>query len=124
MVEIFEDMPEGVLGFKFTGEVTRADYDDVLMPPIIEQIESGGKVRALAQVGPDFEGYQKGAVWDDLKASGEWGVGHHSSWERIALVTDSRKLRTLASAFGWMSPGELKTFKLDELENAKSWASA
>lgn len=123
MIEPIEDMPDGVLGFQVTGEVTRADYDDVLMPPILEQLESGSMVRALAQIGPDFEGYEKGDAWDDLKESGDWGIGHHSSWDRIALVTDSRRLRTLASAFGWMSPGELKTFKLGQLEEAKTWAS-
>ena len=40
------------------------------------------------------------------------------------MVTDERKIRKLASMFGWMSPGELKTFKLDELEEAKAWAAA
>ena len=124
MIEQLEDMPDGVLGFDISGEVTRADYDDVLMPPIIGQIEDGGKVRALVQIGPDFEGYEAGAVWEDLKAGGKWGVGRHASWERIAVVTYSRKLRALMSAFGWMSPGELKVFKLEELEAAKTWAAS
>ena len=124
MIEPIEDMPDGVLGFKITGEVTRADYDDVLMPPIRKAIESGARVRALTQIGPGFEGYDKGAVWEDVKAGAVWGVGRHSSWECIAVVTDERKIRKLASMFGWMSPGELKTFKLDELEEAKAWAAA
>jgi len=123
MIERLEDMPDGVLGFKLTGEITRADYDDVLMPAIRVAIESGTKVRALTQIGPGFDGYDKGAVWADVKAGAEWGIGGHSSWECIALVTDERKLRKLASIFGWMSPGELKTFKLKELDEAKAWTS-
>ncbi len=123
MIELLHDMPEGVLGFKISGEVSRADYDDVLMPPIRKAIEGGTKVRALTQIGPGFEGYDKDAVWEDVKAGVEWGVGRHSAWECIAVVTDERKLRKLASLFGWMSPGELKTFKLDQLEDAKTWAS-
>jgi hypothetical protein len=123
MITVRDDMPDGVLGFDISDEVTRADYDDVLMPPIEAVIEGGGKVRALIQIGPDFEGYEAGAVWEDLKAGGKWGIGRHSSWERIALVTDSRKLRALGSAFGWMSPGEVEIFKLDELEAAKTWTA-
>ncbi|MBK5232269.1 MAG: STAS/SEC14 domain-containing protein [Thermoleophilia bacterium] len=123
MIEQLENMPDGVLGFIFTGEITRTDYDDVLMPPIRKAIESGDKVRALTQIGPGFEGYEAGAVWEDVKAGVEWGVGKHSSWERIAVVTDGKKLSRLASAFGWMAPGEVKVFKLDELEAAKAWVS-
>lgn len=123
MIEVMDNLPEGVLGFLITGEVTRADYDDVLMPPIIDEVKSGGKVRALVQIGPDFEGYEAGAVWADVKAGAEFGIGRHSSWERIAVVTNGRKLRALASALGWMSPGELQVFSLDEVETAKAWTA-
>ena len=123
MIELLDDMPNGVLGFLITGEVTRSDYDEVLMPPIRETIESGTKVRAVCQIGPGFEGYDKGAVWEDVKAGAEWGIGRHSAWERIAIVTDERKIRKLMSMFGWMSPGELKTFKLGQIEAAMTWAS-
>ncbi|MGK2955946.1 MAG: STAS/SEC14 domain-containing protein [Solirubrobacterales bacterium] len=123
VITVRTDMPEGVLGFDISGEVTRADYDDVLMPLIIEHIESGEKVRALVQIGPDFEGYEAGAVWEDVKAGGEFGIGRHSSFERIAVVTDSRKLRTLASVFHWMAPGEVDVYKLKDIETAKAWTA-
>jgi len=118
-----KDMPEGVMGFLFTGEISREDYDDVLMPPIRKLIEGGGKVRAICQLGPDFDGYDKGAVWEDVKMGAEWGIGKHNSWECIAVLTDMKKLKRLASLFGWMSPGELKMFDLGQLEEAKSWAA-
>lgn len=123
MIEIMDDVPEGVLGFSFSGAITRADYDEILMPPIRQAIESGDKVRALCLLGPDFDGYDKGAVWEDVKAGAEWGIGRHSSWDRIAVVTDQRKIRKLASMLGWMSPGELKVFGTGQIEAARVWAS-
>ncbi len=116
-------MPEGVLGFLVTGEVTREDYEVVLMPPIRELIEGGGKVRAVCQIGPDFHGYDKDADWEDVKQGAEWGIGPHDDWHRIAVVTDEKKLRKATRIFGWLAPGEAKLFRVSELEQAAAWAA-
>jgi hypothetical protein len=122
MIERVE-MPAGAIGFRISGEVTRGDYEDVLIPAIREAIEGGGEIRCFCQVGPDFEGYEAAAMWEDLKTGFDYGIGHHSSWKRLALVTDVEWIRHLAALFGWMSPGEMKTFALEEAERAKSWVS-
>lgn len=116
-------MPDGVLGFKVSGEVSRTDYDEVLMPPIRKLIEDGGKVKAVCQIGPDFHGYDKDAEWDDVKQGAEWGIGPHDDWHRIAVVTDEKKLRKVTKIFGWLAPGEAKLFRVSELEKAADWAS-
>jgi len=118
------DAPEGAQGFRVFGEVTKRDYDEVLIPLIRDAIEAGEELRFLCQVGPDFEGYEAGAVWDDIKTGLKYGVGDHSSWKRIALVTDIDWVRSLAGLFGWMTPGELKLFSLDEIDRAKAWVVA
>lgn len=116
-------MPEGTIGFRFSGEVSRRDYDDVLTPALQEAFESGEPVRCLCQLGSDFEGYEAGAVWEDVKTGAKFGVGHLSAWKRTALVTDVDWIRHATAMFGWMTPGELKLFSLDELEQAKSWVA-
>ncbi len=120
MIERLTDMPEGSIGFRFSGEITRADYDEVLIPALDEAFEAG-EVRCLCQLGPGFEGYEAGAVWEDLKTGARFGVGHLSAWKRTALVADVDWVRHLAALFGWMTPGELKVFSLEELEQAKAW---
>ncbi len=123
MIERLTDMPAGTLGFVLTGEVTRADYEEVLIPPLREAVESGGEIRCLCQLGPGFEGYEAGAIWEDMKAGARFGVGHHSAWRRMALVTDVEWARHLTALFGWLSPGELRLFALDEFEAARDWVA-
>ncbi len=123
MIEKLDDTPEGVLGLRFYGEVTRSDYEEVLIPALNEAFESGEPVRCLCQLGPDFDGYEAGAMWEDLKTGARFGFGHLSDWKRMALVTDVEWVRHMTALFGWMSPGELKLFGLDQLDEAKSWVA-
>jgi SpoIIAA-like len=48
---------------------------------------------------------------------------HLTKWKRIALVTDLDWMITVASLFGWMTPGELKRFPVAEREQAIAWAA-
>ena len=124
MIERIADMPEGTLGFVFSGEITRADYEETLIPPIREAIESEQEIRCLCQLGQEFDGYEAGAVWEDLKTGATYGFGHLSAWRRIALVTDIEWIRHATALFGWMSPGELRLFAADQLDDAKDWVAA
>ena len=123
MIEPIEEMPKGTIGFCFSGEVSRADYDDVLVPALNEAFESGEPVRCLCQLGPGFEGYEAGAVWEDIKTGARFGVGHLPAWKRTALATDVEWVQHVTALFGWMAPGELKVFSIEELEQAKSWVA-
>ncbi len=123
MIERIDDMPEGTDGFSFSGEVTRQDYDDVLLPALRDAIDREEPIRVLCVLGDDFEGYEAGAVWADLKTGAQYGVGHHSAWRRMALATDIEWVRHLAALFGWMSPGELRVFPLAEVGDARVWVA-
>jgi hypothetical protein len=122
MIEPIEGMPEGTVGLRFSGGISRNDYDTVLVPALEEAFERGS-VRCLCQLGPEFEGYEAGAVWEDVKTGAKFGVGRHSAWKRMALATDVEWVRHMVPLFGWMAPGELKLFPLAELEQAKAWVA-
>jgi hypothetical protein len=124
MIERIADMPDRTIGFAFSGEVTRSDYEETLIPPIREAIENEEKIRCLCVLGPEFDGYEAGAVWEDLKTGARYGFGHLSSWQRMALVTDVEWVRHATALFGWMAPGELKLFGNDQLDDAKEWVAA
>jgi hypothetical protein len=123
VIERIAEMPEGTIGFRFTGEITRADYEETLIPPIREAIENEREIRCLCQLGQEFDGYEAGAVWEDLKTGARYGLGHLSAWRRIALVTDVEWIRHATALFGWMSPGELRLFGADRLDEAKEWVA-
>jgi hypothetical protein len=112
------DLPEGVIGFEATGEIQESDYRDVLMPAVRAMWERGQEVR-IVLVFDRWEGLSTGAAWQDLKL----GVEHLTKWKRIALVTDLDWMITVASLFGWMTPGELKRFPVAQRAEAIAWAA-
>jgi len=50
-------------------------------------------------------------------------VKHRGLWRRTAIVTDKDWLRHAVSAFGWLSPGELRVYEPDQLDQAVAWAA-
>jgi SpoIIAA-like len=51
------------------------------------------------------------------------GVENWRAWERIALVTDVDWMRHGTEWFGWMTPGEVQHFPLDQRAEAIAWAA-
>lgn len=120
MIELLPDLPDGVLGFEAVGEIHSDDYEQVLLPKVEEATSAGRKLRIVYVLGDRFTGYSTGAAWEDTKV----GLEHLKAWERCALVTDLDWVRHLTSLFGWMVPGQFRTFGLAELDAAKAWAAA
>ena len=123
MVERLDGLPAGVIGFRLTGKLSRDDYHDALMQPIYAALDRGEKLKILIELPDEFDGLDLGALWEDMKAAGSVGLKHRDSWERFALVTDKDWVRHGVSAFGWISPGELRVFEPGELEQATAWVA-
>ena len=121
MVERLDGLPAGVIGFRLTGKLSRDDYHDALMQPIYAALDRGEKLKILIELPDEFDGLDLGALWEDMKAAGSVGLKHRDSWERFALVTDKDWVRHGVSAFGWISPGELRVFEAGERERAVAW---
>jgi hypothetical protein len=111
------DMPPGVIGFEAAGKLKAEDYRDVVLPAL-ELAAASGEVRFVI-VMDDFDGMSGGALWQDLKL----GIEHLRAWKRIALVTDIEWMHRLTDLFGWMSPGETKTFPIAERDAAIAWVA-
>ena len=121
MVDRLVDMPDGTVGFKASGKLTREDYTEVLEPAINEAIEAG-EVRMLYLL-TDFEGLEPGAWVEDAKTGVTKGLANHQAWKRSAIVTDVDWIRKGALLFAWMVPGEIKVCEPDELDEAKAWVA-
>jgi len=122
VIEALEGMPDGTIGFRATGRVTREEYRDVLVPPMRAAAEAGD-VRMVFAVGPGFEKFELGALGEDTKTGITLGLGHPKAWKRIALVTDVDWIANVLHMFGWLTPGEVKLYGLDGLEDAKAWVA-
>ena len=121
MIEAFTDLPDGVLGFRFTGHVTKDEYADVLAPPLKDRIEKKQKIKLLIEIDDDFDRFEAGAFWEDLKFGLGTGVTHLSAWERMALVSDADWVHRAISLFGWLTPGDVKVYPLSQRGEAIAW---
>jgi len=117
MLELIPDLPDRVVGIRAIGDVEDDDYEEVLVPAIEDCLSRHEKVRFLYVLGPEFEGYEADAAWEDVKL----GMKTFTSYERIAVVTDSVFVRRSVKAFGWLMPGEVRVFAMDGLDEATAW---
>jgi hypothetical protein len=122
MLTVIPDLPAGVVGVEAEGQVTAGDYEQVLVPAVdaARKATPEGKVRMLYVLGSDFPGYTTGAAWEDAKL----GLGQIRTWERIAIVSDADWLRRAVHGLGWMMPGEVHVFGMDERDAARAWVTS
>ena len=121
MMEQIDGMPDGVLGLRSTGKLSKADYTDVLAPALARAIDSG-EVRLL-YVLDGFDGLEPGAWIEDAKMGLNVWVRHHSVWRRFALVTDVEWVARATRTFAWVGPGESRVFAMGEEPAARDWVA-
>jgi SpoIIAA-like len=119
MVELIPDLPDGVVGVRGTGRITGADYESVIIPAVEAELAKHRKVRFLYHLGPDFTGFDAGALWDDTKI----GLRHFNAWERIAVVSDVDWVRGVIKLVGLAMPGHVRVYRNDQLADARAWVS-
>jgi hypothetical protein len=120
LIELIEGLGDGVIGARAVGEVTADDYESTLIPAVEAALAIRDKIRMLYVLGTEFEGYEAEAALDDTRM----GLHHWSDFERIAVVTDHGVYRTAIKGFGFLMPGEVRVFGVDELDEAKDWISS
>jgi hypothetical protein len=123
MIERLTDMPEGTIGFRAAGDISRADYAEVLVPELHRALAAGGGLRTLYVI-EDLDEIEAAALWADSKLGFDLGVRHHGAWVRSAIVTDIEWMARATRLFAWMIPGEARVFGLAELDEAKAWVAA
>ena len=121
MIELLQDMPEGVIGIRVSGRVLGDDLRK--FKPAMDEMLNTDELRIVEVIAPDYEGFGPGGLVEDLKMGFGALFKHHSAFKRIAVVSDKEWVAHTLHALAWMVPGELKIFGLDELEPAKQWAA-
>lgn len=117
MIEIVEETAEGILEIRASGRVTEQDYEEKLLPALRRAQDGAVPVRLLYQIGPGFEGYSPGAVLADARL----GLRHWRGFEKIAVATDSDRIETGVKMFGFTLPCPVRTFGIDEIDEARRW---
>lgn len=120
MIEEMQDMPAGVSGIRISGRVTAEDFDR--FRPTLDRMLNSDEIRFVEVIGPDYEGFGSGGLLADVK-QGFTTLKHIRAFRRTAIVSDTQWIAHAVHAMGWMIPGELKLFGMDELDAATAWAA-
>ena len=117
MIEVLKEFPDNVAAFVCHGHVTKDDYESVLIPDVEDRLKRHDKVRVYYEVAGDFDGIDPGAAWEDTKL----GLSHLFGWERFAVVTDVDWIHHAVKFFGFVMPGQMRTFPAAEASEARRW---
>jgi SpoIIAA-like len=120
VIKVLEGFPDPIVAVLAEGQVTRQDYEEVLIPRVKQALAKHAKVRLYYELGSAFNGIDAGAAWEDFKI----GLEHVTRWERIAVVTDVQWLRLTLGAFRFMMPGKLSVFPTSQTIEARAWIKA
>ena len=120
MIEVLNDVASNVAGFKARGEVTKHDYETVVVPQVESKLASAGKIHFLLYLDTDVSNYTAGAWLED----GLIGLKHFTKWHKMAIVSDQEGVRKFTDLFSFIAPGEAKGFGKDEYEAAKTWVAS
>jgi len=121
MIEVLEDMPEGVTGIRVSGRVSGEEIRE--FKSVMDKLTNTGEIRIVEVIASDYKGFGPGGLVEDLKLGLGTLFQHHSAFKRIAVVSDREWVAHTVHALAWMIPGEISVFGLDELEPAKKWAA-
>lgn len=117
MVEQLKSPFRQILGFRISGKLHDADYDQ-LIPVIKAAIKEQGTIRLLV-VMEDFHGWDLHAIWDDTKCA----AMHFADFDYIALVGDKPWEHWLAGLCKISSMAKVKYFHKTELDEAWHWVA-
>jgi hypothetical protein len=119
MIELMP-VPETMLGFRASGDVTREDYQGIVVPEVCRLIRERKDLNFLLLLEPPLS-TTMGASW--VREVCVNGVGKLTAWNRVAIVSDSEAVKSFARAFRVFARGELRSFMKAELNTAVSWTA-
>jgi hypothetical protein len=117
MLEMIPDLPGRIVGMRARGRVSAADFRDVFLPALAVPGPAEGKLNLLYVAGPDFEGYETGAAWDEGKRSARASL----AFGKIAFVSDRALYGDAVNAFGWAIPAAAMVYRFADIDRAIAW---
>lgn len=117
-------MPPGTIGFRVTGELSDADYQDVLVPAL-KQAAADGEVRLLLVGEERFDLGSLKARFEAARKDPELDLGHSKDWRRVGVVAEANFfVRQLFPGIARVIPVEVKLFDPKDEAEARSWVAA
>ena len=108
--------PDDMYVLRISGTLKRSEFA-AEQSALARQIDTGSKPRLLVIL-ENFEGWERGADWNDL----DFLISHGGKIHKIAIIAEPR-WETLALAFAGagVRRAPVNFFPPNELEQARSW---
>jgi SpoIIAA-like len=108
--------PNNICTLRISGVLKRDEFA-AAQEELTRKIDEGAKPRLLVTA-ENFEGFERGADWNDL----DFLLSHGGKIAKIALVTELRwEVQALAFAGAGVRRAPVKSFRPNELEEARAW---
>jgi len=119
MIKQLDNLPGTMVGFSAEGDVTKEDFESIVLPACEKIIEATGRLNYLIVLNTPLSNFSYGAWMQDAYL----GIEHLFKWNRGAVVSDAESVRTFTDIFSLFVPGEFKGFEHSELQKAIDWTS-
>ncbi len=117
MIEVLEKKENNLVSIKVEGKIEKGAMLEQINQMMKEKKDQYGQIRLYLEI-PSFEGYSNlGALFEDLRLTLE----HYNSIEKMAVITQEVWIRSLAPLSNLITKGEVKTFELQQKDEARAW---
>lgn len=119
MITQIQNLPANMVGFKATNEITEEDFTDRVMPEVKELVAKTDTLNYMLVLDTSVKDFTAGAWFKDAVM----GIKHLTKWNRAAIVSDSKGVKTFTDVFSVLAPGEFKVFEHKDQQRAIDWVS-
>ncbi len=119
MIQIIENTPDNIAAFQAVGEITKEDFDDVVMPHVKEKTQKTGELNYLLKLDTNIGNFTFGAWMQDALL----GLQNFTKWNRAAIVTDKEGIIRFTDMFSKVMPGKFRGFEQAEFHEAINWVA-
>ncbi|WP_343633630.1 STAS/SEC14 domain-containing protein [Fluviicola sp.] len=119
MITKITDLPTNIVGFRATGEVTQADFDEVVIPEVKKLVEQTDVLNYMLVLDTPVSEFTFGAWFKDAVL----GAQNLMKWNRAAIISDSEGVHNFTKVFSALMPGTFKAFNHAAMGQAVDWVS-
>ena len=119
MITLIPEIPENVAAFKASGEITKEDFENLVIPCVKAKVNTFQELNFLLLLDTDVGHFTRGAWFQDALL----GLKNITKWNHEAVVSDSEGVQKFTKIFNALTPGEFKAFPLSDLHTAIDWCA-
>ncbi len=119
MIHLINDLPNNIVGFKASGDVTEADFKETVLPNVQKLIDKTDSLNYLLVLDTSIKNFTIAAWWQDTILR----IKYLTKWKRAAIVSDVNAIRVFTDIFSVVIPGEFRGFKHEDLQDAINWVA-